>query len=292
MASKHTVAVLGAGGIMGRGIAANLARAGIDTRAWNRTREKAEPLSEHGVAVADTAAEAASGATALLTIVTDGEAVFEAMGGSEGAFAGADGSPIWLQMSTIGIEGIQRCDELAEVHGLALIDAPVLGTKQPAEKGELVVMAAGPHNVREDVAPLFDAVGKRTVWLDAVGDATRLKLAVNAWILSVTEGSAETMALAEGLGVDPAMLLDVVGGGPLDLPYLQMKGRAMIERDFEPSFRLALAAKDARLVEDAIEEAGLALPLLETIRKRLEEGEDAYGDADMAATFLTSAPAD
>jgi 3-hydroxyisobutyrate dehydrogenase len=126
------------------------------------------------------------------------------------------------------------------------------------------------------------------MWLGEAGAGTRLKLAVNAWIVTVVEGVAETLALAEGLGLDPSLVLDAVSGGPLDLPYLQMKGQAMIERNFEPSFRLALAAKDAALVEDAATRHDLDLPLVATIRRRMETGAREHGDEDMSATFLSA----
>lgn len=115
-----------------------------------------------------------------------------------------------------------------------------------------------------------------------------MKLALNAWVLALVEGAAETLALAEGLGLDPALVLDAVSGGPLDLPYLQLKGNAMIERRFEPAFSLALAAKDAGLIEDAAAEHDLDLPVLAAIRRRLDEGVGEHGHEDLAATFLTS----
>jgi 3-hydroxyisobutyrate dehydrogenase len=289
MTSEEKIAVLGAGGTMGRPMARNLARSGIAVRAWNRTAEKAQALADDGVELVTTPAQAAAGATVILTMLSDAEAVLAAMDGPDGALAGRSPGAVWLQTSTIGIEATERCAELAERHGLAFVDAPVLGTKQPAEQGDLIILASGPDDLRERLAAIFEAVGKRTMWLGAAGAGTRLKIAVNAWIVSVVEGAAETLALAEGLGLDPSLVLDAVSGGPLDLPYLQMKGRAMIERNFEPSFRLALAAKDAALVEDAAEQHGLDLPLIATIRRRLEAGAREHGDEDMAATFLTSA---
>jgi 3-hydroxyisobutyrate dehydrogenase len=139
------------------------------------------------------------------------------------------------------------------------------------------------------VQPLFDLIGQRTMWVGDIGAGTRLKLATNSWVLTVVEGAAETLALAEGLGLDPQLVLEAVGGGPLDLPYLQMKGKAMIERSFEPSFRLTLAAKDAALVTAAAERNNLDLPLLRVISERLEEGKEEHGEKDMSATYLTSA---
>ncbi len=135
---------------------------------------------------------------------------------------------------------------------------------------------------------MFDAVGKKTMWVGEAGSASRLKVVINAWIVSVVEGAAETIALAEGIGVDPRLFLEAVGGGPLDSPYLQTKAKMMLERTFDPSFRLALAAKDARLVEEAAERHEIELPVLAAIAERLSEGAAEHGDEDMAATFLTN----
>ena len=293
MADKQTVAVLGAGGLMGFAMARNLARDGYAVRAWNRSRDKAEPLAADGAEICDTPAQAAEGADVILTMVADADTVIDAMSGERGALTTqpADGA-IWLQMSTIGIEGTDRCAALAAEHGLAFFDAPVLGTKAPAEQGTLVVLASGPEQARDRVQPIFDVVGARTMWIGEAGTATRLKLAVNTWVLTVLEGTAEVLALAEGLGLDPQLVLDAVKDGPLDIAYMQMKGRAMMAREFEPSFRLRLAAKDAGLVVDAVDLHGLDLPLVTAIRDRLAQGIPEHGDKDMAATYLTSAPVD
>jgi 3-hydroxyisobutyrate dehydrogenase len=291
MATKQTVAVLGAGGIMGFAMAGNLARDGYAIRAWNRSREKAEPLSADGAEVLDTPAEAADGADVIITMVADADTVLDAIDGDCGALsAGRADDAIWLQMSTIGIDGTDRCAALAAERGIAFLDAPVLGTKAPAEQGKLVVLASGMDELRDRVQPIFDVVGARTMWVGEAGAATRLKLAVNTWVLTVLEGTAEVLALAEGLGLDPELVLDAVKDGPLDIGYMQMKGRAMMARQFEPSFRLRLAAKDAGLVADAVDLHGLDLPLVTAIRDRLEQGVAEHGDKDMAATYLTSAP--
>lgn len=282
------VAVLGAGGTMGLPMARNIARGGLDVRAWNRTREKAEPLAADGVTVCESPGEAAAGAAIVITMLGEAEAVLSTM---EEALAEPGDDLVWLQTSTLGIAGTELCAELARKRGVAFVDAPVLGTKEPAEQGELVVLASGPDAVRESMRPVFDAIGKRTIWAGEAGAGSRLKLATNAWILALVEGAAETMAFAEAIGVEPASVLDALSGGPLDLPYLQMKGRAIIERDFTPSFKLSLAAKDARLVADAARDHGLELPLVQTVRARMEQGAAQHGGEDMAATYLTSAPA-
>jgi 3-hydroxyisobutyrate dehydrogenase len=289
--SSRPVAVLGAGGTMGGPMARNLSRAGIPVQAWNRTRRKLGDLErEPGVTVAESPARAAEGCKAVITMVSDADATLAVMDGPGGAAAAAPDGALWVQMGTIGVEGAARCAELAESEGLVLVDAPVLGTKQPAEEGELVVIASGPEAAREQLAPVFEAVGKRTIWVGEAGAGSRLKVALNAWIVSVVEGAAESLALAEGAGVDPRCVLEAVSGGPLDLPYLRLKARAMLERDFTPSFRLRLAAKDAALAVEAARAAGLDLPMLEAIRARMEEAARDHGDKDLSATYLASAP--
>lgn len=297
----ETVAVLGAGGTMGFAMARNIARAGIRVRAWNRHREKAEPLKDDGAHIADTPAEAAEGAGIVLTMLADADAVVTAMECEEGALhVMADSGrpqdsdqpepPIWLQMSTIGEEAAEWCAGLAGRYGVLYVDAPVLGTRQPAEQGQLVVLESGPPEARPRVQPVFDVIGHRTIHAGEAGTGTRLKLVTNSWVLAVVEAVAETIALAEGLGVDPALFFQATEGGPLDLPYLRTKGRAIAERDFTPSFRLRLAAKDANLVEDAAFQHGLDLPLLDAVARRLGEAVGEHGDEDISATYLTSAP--
>jgi len=195
-------------------------------------------------------------------------------------------------MSTIGIEGTERAAALArEAGAAAFVDAPVLGTRAPAEQGALTVLASGPDEARAVCQPVFDAVASRVLWLGEAGAGTRLKLVANAWVLALTEAKAEVFALAEGLGVDPRAFLDVVAGGPLDAGYLRAKGALILERDFPPSFSLRLAAKDARLVHEAAGRHGLDLPLHRTVAERLTQGAQAgHGDEDMAATWWTSAP--
>ena len=274
--------MLGAGGTMGLPMARHLAEAGNQVRAWNRTRDKAEPLAGEGAEVLDTPREAAEGADFILTILSDADAVMDAMEGLGGA--------TWLQMSTIGIEGTERCASFADANDLELVDAPVVGTKKPAEDGELLVLASGPEGARERCEPIFDAFGQKTLWLGEAGAGTRMKLVVNSWLLSLIEGLGETIALAEGIGVDPAEFLETISGGPIDVPYAQMKGQMMIEGNFDPSFSLALAAKDAGLVLEAAARHDLELPMLETIKNRLVQGAGEHGEKDMAATYLASAP--
>jgi 3-hydroxyisobutyrate dehydrogenase len=164
----------------------------------------------------------------------------------------------WVQSSTVGIEGAARTAEVAGELGLVLVDAPVLGTRQPAEEGALVVLASGPDDVRDRLTPVFDAIGSKTLWLGAAGDGSRLKLACNAYLVMVTAGAAQSVALTRELGLAPEDFLAALEGGPLDSPYLRLKAANMIKGEHPASFGLTNATKDARLILDALHTAHVA----------------------------------
>jgi 3-hydroxyisobutyrate dehydrogenase len=278
-----TVAVLGTGTI-GEPIARNLAQAGFDVRVWNRTREKAEPLAQDGANVCDSAAEAARGAELVLTVLADADVTAETV--EEVEFV--DGA-VWVQSATVGLDGAERLAELAEEKGVAFVDAPVLGTRQPAEQGKLVVLASGADDALDRCEPLFDAIGQATRRVGAVPNGSKLKMVTNLWLLAVIEGAAEAIALAEGLGLDPREFLATMEGSQIDTPYLHLKGEAMLERRLEPSFKLELAAKDAGLVLDAAARAGVEARVARAVRKAFERGvELGHGDEDMAAVYFAA----
>ena len=246
-----TVTVLGTG-TMGAGMVRSLRRADIPVRVWNRDPAKAQALTDTGAEAFEDPAEAAAGADVVLTMVLDADAVLDVVRRAQPARG-----TLWVQTATVGIEGAGRTAELAEELGLVLVDAPVLGTKQPAEEGELVVLASGPDDVQERLAPVFDAIGSKTLWLGEAGNGSRLKLACNAWVFMVTAGVAQSIALTRELGLDPQSFVDAVSGGPLDLPYLHVKGANMMTGEHPVAFGLTGAAKDARLIRDALQSAGV-----------------------------------
>ena len=283
MSENATVAVLGTG-IVGAAMARNLLAAGMEVRIWNRTREKADPLARDGAAVATSPAEATEGAEFMITMLSDSAAVEDVVG--EGALSALGEGGVWIQTSTVGIEGTTRLAEMASQHGVAYVDAPVLGTRQPAEQGQLIVLASGPEVVRERCAPLFDAIGSKTLWLGEAGAGTRLKLVVNNWIVGLVGVLAETVAFARGIGVEPERFLETIEGGPLGLPYARIKGNMMIENEFPTSFSLALARKDAGLVLEAADAQGLRLAITEAVAARFDEALEAgHGDEDLAAVY-------
>ncbi|MDI1456875.1 NAD(P)-dependent oxidoreductase [Streptomyces sp. ATE26] len=289
MTDKPTVAVLGTG-IMGAAMARNIARAGLGVRAWNRTREKAEPLASDGIRVTGTPAEAVEDADVVLTMLYDGGTALDVM--REAAPALRSGA-CWAQCTTAGTELVADLARFAGEHGLVFYDAPVLGTRQPAEAGQLTVLAAGPREGRGTLAPVFDAVGVRTVWTGedgAAGSASRLKLVANSWVLAVTAAAGEALALAKALDVDPHDFFGLIEGGPLDMGYLRAKSALVLEDKLTPaSFAVGTAEKDARLIVQAGEQSGVRLDVAAATAERFARAAaQGHADEDMAAAYFAS----
>jgi 3-hydroxyisobutyrate dehydrogenase len=197
------------------------------------------------------------------------------------------GGAVWAQMGTIG---------LAETTGISsrfsrlrpdvmFVDAPVSGSKGPAEAGQLLILASGPPAAAAAVQPVFGAIGRRTVWLGEAGQGSRMKLAVNAYMSILIEGVAEALELAARLGIDDAKLAECIEGGPLDAPIADAKLHKMEQGDFAPEFPLAWALKDVDL---AIGAAGDGeLPLLAALSRQWRAAVDAgHGREDVSAARL------
>jgi 3-hydroxyisobutyrate dehydrogenase len=280
------VAVLGTG-LMGAPIARRLAGAGHDVRAWNRTAAKADGL---GATVAATPVEAVDGAEFVVTMLADGPAVAEAV---EDALPSAADGAVWAQTSTVGIEWTKKLAALADEHGVLYVDAPVLGTVAPAEQGQLVVLLAGPETARGVCEDVLAAISRKQVWLGTeIGAASALKLVLNHWILNTVENVAETIALAQALGLDPQLFLESIEGGNMDMAYAHMKTGAILSGDLDPLFTLRLAAKDTGLIVAAAEEAGIDLGLARVTLERMQRAIDlGHADEDMAAVYYATRPA-
>ena len=284
--ARPSVALLGTG-IMGAEMGRNMLRAGLPLRAWNRTIVKAQALEPAGAQVAQTPAEAVAGAQIIVTMLADADAVADAI---TAAVPGLHEGQIWAQVSTVGVTGADALARLASQHGLVFVDSPVLGTRQPAEQGTLTIFASGPDAARAAVQPVFEAIGSKTVWLGPEpGTASRLKVVVNSWVLVVSAGAAEAVALARALDIDPQLFMDAVAGGPLDSPYLRTKTSAIMRGDFSPSFTAEMAAKDGRLIVAAANLAGIRVDVAAAAAERLRRAvELGHAQEDMAATYFAS----
>lgn len=171
-------------------------------------------------------------------------------------------------MGTIGLDWTERLAVRAAEHEIEFVDAPVSGSDGPARDGELVVLASGPQELRALLEPVFDAVGKETLWLGPAGQGTRLKLVLNNYLAAQVEAVAETIALAEALGVRPHLFTDTIAESPLGSPYAVAKGQAMIAAEFTPGFSLRNAFKDIDLALDAAKAQGLDLPITVALADR------------------------
>jgi 3-hydroxyisobutyrate dehydrogenase len=239
-------------GAMGHGMADSALRAGLPTVVWNREPGTTDDLAARGAEVADSAAEAARRATIVVTMVTNADAVVS-IARDQGMLAALAPGAIWVQMSTIGVAGIDRVAELvaAERPDITLLDAPVSGSKDPAEQGQLTIFASGPEDVHGRVAPLFDALGQRTIWVGPVGTGSRLKVVNNTWLAFAAEALDASIALAGRLGLETETVVDALGGGPLVSPWQAAKLQRIARGDYSAQFALSLALKDVRLAFEA-----------------------------------------
>ena len=279
------VAVLGTG-IMGSGMTRNLLAAGLPTTAWDRSSAALAPLAEAGATAAASPAEAVSDAQVVITMLPTA-AVVESVMLAGGAAAAMVTGAVWAQMGTIGIkETLSIAAQLRQIRpDLLFVDAPVSGSKGPAQTGQLLVLASGPARAQDAVGPAFGAIGRKTVWLGDAGQGSRLKLVVNAYMCTLIEGVAEALELAGQLGIDQAKLADAIEGGPLDAPIADAKLHKMEAGDFAPEFPLEWALKDVDLALDSAN--GSSLPILAALSRQWHSAVEAgHGREDVSAAVL------
>jgi 3-hydroxyisobutyrate dehydrogenase len=283
--ADSAVAVLGTG-IMGSAMARNLIAAGMRTTVWDLSEQTTAPLAAAGALVAASPQEAVCDARVVITMLPTAEAVESVVfdGGVAKAFArGA----VWAQMGTIGVSAtIEAGARLGRLRSdVMFVDAPVSGSKGPAEAGQLLILASGPSAAEVIVRPAFSAIGRKTTWLGEVGQGSRMKLVVNAYMATLIEGVAEALELASDLGIDATGLAEVIEGGPLDAPIAGAKLHKMESGDFAPEFPLEWALKDVDLAIKAA--GGTRLPLLEALSRQWRAAVEAgHGREDISAARL------
>jgi 3-hydroxyisobutyrate dehydrogenase len=282
------VAVVGAG-IMGSAMARNLVAAGLDTRVWDRSSSATAPLAEAGAVVAASPRDAVRGAGVVITMLPTADVVEAVIFGGGVADAFEDGC-VWAQMGTIGVEAtVSIAARLAAQRpGVMFVDAPVSGSKGPAEQGQLLVLASGPDAAASALRRVFDAIGRKTVWLGEAGRGTQVKLLVNAYMSILIEGVAETMELADRIGIGHQQLAEVIEGGPLDAPIADAKLHKMDRQEYAAEFPLEWALKDVDLAISAA--GGAAPPLLAALSTQWHAAVAAgYGRQDISAARLALA---
>jgi 3-hydroxyisobutyrate dehydrogenase len=247
MDQKPTLAVLGLG-TMGRAMAQTAHRAGVPLVVWNRDPAGATAFSEMGVKVARSVPEAAEGADVVITMVTNADAV-RSIANEQGLVAALRPGAVWAQMSTIGVEATEQVSALlaAGRPDALFVDAPVSGSKVPAENGTLLIYASGPDDAQPLVQPVFDTIGQRTIWLGPSPNGSRMKLVNNVLLAFTAEGIANALALAHRLGLEVPAVVDAFDGGPLISAWESAKLRRIAEGNYSAEFALALALKDVHL---------------------------------------------
>jgi 3-hydroxyisobutyrate dehydrogenase len=281
----NAVAVLGTG-IMGSAMARNLVAAGLGTTVWDRSREPTQRLADAGARVAASPQDAVPGASVVITMLPTAEAVDSVLFRDKVVEAFAERA-VWAQMGTIGITATTeigaRLDKLRP--DVMFVDAPVSGSKGPAEAGQLLILASGPRAAEAILRPAFSAIGRKTVWLGEAGQGSRMKLVVNAYMATLIEGVAEALELAGHLRIDTAALAQAIEGGPLDAPIADAKLHKMQSGDFAPEFPLEWALKDVDL---ALAAAGRdTLPVLQALSRQWRAAVDAgHGREDVSAARL------
>jgi 3-hydroxyisobutyrate dehydrogenase len=275
-----TLAVVGLGG-MGSRIARRLLDAGYPVLVWNRTAARAEEIE--GAVVADSPAEAARRADAVLTMVADPAALRAVTEGSEGLAAGVDGSTTVIEMSTVGPAAVTRLAEALPA-GTPLLDAPVLGSLLEAEAGDLRIFVGGSAALVEEWTPLLSVLGS-PLHVGPLGAGAAAKLVANSILFGSLGVLGEALALADGLGLDRDIAFEILSSSPLAAQA--DRRRASIESgEYPRRFSLSLARKDADLVAEAASTSGVDLRLAAAVRSRLRDAEEAgLGDEDYSAVL-------
>jgi glyoxylate/succinic semialdehyde reductase len=272
-------------GIMGSAMAANLLKAGYQVTVWNRSEEKYAPLTELGAMVAQSPRAVAEGSDIVIAMMATPAAVVAVRDGAAGIIAGLVPGRGYVDMSTVDAETSLESFRLAHEKGALFLEAPVAGSRKPAEDATLTIMAAGDQQLYDTALPVLEKMGKKILFLGETGQAVRMKLANNLIMCGMLTALCEGIALASGSGLDTAQLLEVLDSGAVANPMFRLKGpQIAANRDFPVAFPLKHMQKDLRLALRLAEEIGQPLFATATInelyKKALAEG---LGDDDFAA---------
>ncbi|MEV5325526.1 2-hydroxy-3-oxopropionate reductase [Nonomuraea fastidiosa] len=272
-------------GIMGSPMAVHLVNAGHDVTGYNRTPAKARPLAEAGGRVAESVAQAVTGAEVVAIMVPDSPDVQNVLRGDDGVFAHAAPGTLIIDFSTIRPDVTRELAEEAGRRGLRYLDAPVSGGEAGARNATLSIMVGGDAEAFEAAKPIFDVVGKTVVHVGPSGAGQTVKAANQLMVAAHIEALAEAVVFLRAYGVDLEAALEVLGGGLAGSAVLAQKRKNMVERTFEPGFRIELHHKDLGIVTSAAREAGVVLPLGALVAQ-LVAAADANGDGGLDHSAL------
>ncbi|HKV20107.1 MAG TPA: 2-hydroxy-3-oxopropionate reductase [Mycobacterium sp.] len=255
-----TIAFIGLG-IMGSPMAVHLATAGHDVAGYNRTPEKTAPLVEAGGRAADSIADAVRDAEVVCVMVPDSPDVTDVLTGDGGVFDSAKPGTLVIDFSSIRPDVTTRLAEQAAEKGMRLVDAPVSGGEAGAKNAALSIMVGGDADDFQAAKPVLDIVGTTVVHVGPSGSGQTVKAANQLIVAANIQALAEAVVFLEAYGVDTTAALDVLGGGLAGSKVLDQKKQNMLDRSFDPGFRIALHHKDLGIVTSAAREAGVVVPL-------------------------------
>jgi 3-hydroxyisobutyrate dehydrogenase len=271
---------------MGAGMAANLLKAGFSLTVYNRTAAKAQVLTGSGARFASTPAEAAKGASVIISMVADDAASREVWLGRNGALDAARRDAILIESSTVSPAWVAELVRLAEQHGVDLLDAPVTGSRMQAEAGQLSFLVGGKDTVLEAATPVLKAMSKEIVHLGPVGSGAKMKL-INNFLCGVQVASlAEGLAWIERSGLDRDKALSILKGGAPGSPLLGAISARMVSQNYTVNFLLKLMTKDLLYAQNEAEQSNVDLKTAEVARSLFETAiAQGFGEEDMASVI-------
>lgn len=280
-----TVGFIGLG-IMGQPMALNLRKAGTPLVVWSRTKDKCAPLREAGAQVAESAADVFSKARVVILMLANGDAIDSALGRKAGAFGAPLAGRVVVHMGTTPPEYSRGLEADIRAAGGSYVEAPVSGSRKPAEAGELVAMLAGEAAVVEEVRPLLKPMCKDAVVCGAVPGALLMKLSVNLYLIAMVTGLAEAFHFAQAQGLDTRRLQEVLDAGPMASPVSRVKIAKLVAGDMGAQAALSDVLYNNSMVADAARAAGLASPLIDACHALYAEAQAlGHGKEDMVAVL-------
>jgi 3-hydroxyisobutyrate dehydrogenase-like beta-hydroxyacid dehydrogenase len=271
-------------GIMGQAMAANILKAGYPLTVFNRTATRAAALARQGAAVAPTPKALAQAAEVSIAMVTGPEALYNLLWGPEGAAEALEPGKVLINMSSVSPSFTKEMAVQVAASGAVFIDAPVSGTKKPAEEGALVILAGGKEEKIRKLEPLLLTMGKKVIYCGRVGQGSMMKMFINLLLGVMMEGFAEALNFGRLGGLDFDAMLETVASGAMNSPMFQVKAANLKARHYPPAFPLKHLAKDCKFVVDTAFELGAPVPVGQTLLHLYRSGwAQGWGDEDISA---------
>lgn len=273
-------------GIMGKAMAANLLRNGFKVTVWNRTLSKCEELVEQGASIGSTPAEVVKKCKYIIAMLSDPPAALSVVFGKDGVLEQVCTGKGYIDMSTVDVATSTKICEAIIEKGGRFLEAPVSGSKKPAEDGQLIILAAGDKSLYDEIMPSFDVMGKKAFFLGEVGNGAKMKLVVNMIMGSMMNAFSEGLALADKSGLSQATLLDVLELGAIANPMFKLKGPAMIQEKYPPAFPLKHQQKDMRLALALGDEVEVSMPVAAAANEAFKKARSlGLSDQDFSAVY-------